>query len=523
MLRSLFDRGAFALAACTLLTVPAAALAQKQGGTIRVSINSDIRSTAVGVNRDANTDGVMMHIVEGLVGYREDGAVAPMLAESVSASADGKTYTFKLRTNVKFHNGAPMTSADVVASMKRWLDPATKWLCLADFDGSKGVKIESVDAPDAATVVMKVSKPEALFLTNLAALHCGQTAVLHKDSWNPDGSFKAPVATGPYKMGEWKRGEFIEIDAFREYTSKPGKVDGYAGAKMPYADKVRWIVIKDDAAARAALVKGQIDILPGLSQSELADMGKPPELTVKSATTMGVYGVLIQTKDPVMANVKMRKALALALDLKPIAEIATGGTGVANASVVPVVSPYHSAEQKKGHGFDLARVKQLLQEAGYKGETLKMQTNRRYPTMYDQSVMVQSMAKKAGINIELEVLDWPTQLDRYQKGNYQLSSFGYSARVDPAMSYEAMLGDKVKSPRKVWDNPQAIALYDEAMVEGSHAKRQAIFDRMHAMMLDDVPMIVLFNPGDSNGMSKKIEGYQPWPLSRERLFGVWRN
>jgi peptide/nickel transport system substrate-binding protein len=358
-----------AAAACVLLAIPAAAIAQapKQGGTLRVSINSDIRSTAVGVSRDANTDGVMMHIVEGLVGYREDGTTAPMLAESVSASADGKTYTFKLRPNVKFHNGAPMTSADVVAGLKKWLDPATKWLCLADFDGSKGVKIESVEAPDATTVVLKTNKAEALFLTNMAALHCGQTAILHKDSWNADGTWKAPVATGPYKMGEWKRGEFIEIDAFREYASKPGKVDGYAGAKVPYADKVRWIVIKDDAAARAALVKGQIDVLPGLSQSELADMGKPPELTVKSAPTMGVYGVLIQTKDPAMANVKMRKALALALDLKPIAEIATGGTGVANPSVVPAVSPFHSAVQKKGHGMDLARVRQLLQEAGYKG------------------------------------------------------------------------------------------------------------------------------------------------------------
>lgn len=510
--------------ACTLaLAATAAAQTPKQGGTIRLSINSDIRSTAVGVNRDANTDAVMMHIVEGLVGYREDGSVAPMLAESASASADGKTYTFKLRQGVKFHNGAPLTSADVVASTKKWLDPATKWLCLADFDGSKGLRIESVEAPDASTVVMKISKPEALFLTNLAALHCGSTAVLHKDSWNPDGTMRMPVATGPYRMGEWKRGEFIEIDAFREYASKPGKVDGYAGAKVPYADKVRWIVIKDDAAARAALVKGQIDILPGLSPSELKDMGSPADIVAKSATTGSVYGILFQTKDPVMSNPKMRKALAHALDLKPLAEVASGGVGVANPSVVPVVSSYYSAAQKKGYGFDAAKVKQLLSEAGYKGEPLKMQTNRRYPTMYDMSVMVQSMAKKAGINIELEVLDWPTQLDRYQKGNYQMQSFGYSARVDPAMSYEAMLGDKARSPRKVWDNPQAIALYEEAMVTSDTARRQAIFDRMHEMMLEDAPMIVLFNPGDSNGMSRKIEGYQPWPLSRERLFGVWRN
>lgn len=389
-----------------------AAQAQKPSTPIRVAINSDIRSTQVGVNRDANTDTLMMHIVEGLVAYKEDGTPAPMLAESVQVSPDGKTYTFKLRPGVKFHNGATLGSADVLWSWNRWMDPNTKWLCAADFDGSRGLKVESVAAPDAATVVFKLSQPSALFLSNMAATQCGSTAVLHKDSLSADGSWKAPVSTGPYRMGEWKRGEYIELNAFPEYAVKPGKVDGYAGAKPPYAEKLRWVVIKDDASARAALVKGQIDLMPGLSASELADMGTHAHLTVKSTLTLGPYAILIQTRDPLLSNVKLRRALGHALDLKPIAELATGGTGMANPSVLPAASPYYSAVHKQGYGLDLARVKQLLAEAGYKGESIKMLTNRRYPTMYDQSVMVQAMAKKAGINIELEVLDWATQLDR---------------------------------------------------------------------------------------------------------------
>jgi len=465
---------------------------------------------------------VMMHVVEGLVAYREDGTPAPMLAESVEVSKDGKAYTFKLRKGVKFHNGAELTSADVLWSWKRWTDPATNWLCRADFDGSKGLKVEAVDAPDASTVVFRLNKPSALFLTDLAALHCGSTAVLHKDSLNPDGTWKSPVGTGPYRMGEWRRGEFIEIDAFRDYAALPGNRDGYTGNKTPYADKVRWIVIKDEAAARAALAKGQIDILPGLSATELTQMGPQPNLTVKSAPTMGVYGILFQVKDPSVANAKLRQAIAYTLDLKQIAELSTGGTGLATPSVVPAPSAYHSAVHKQGYGVDLAKAKQLAAEAGYKGEPLKMLTNRRYPTMYDMAVMVQSMAKKGGINIELEVLDWATQLDRYQKGNYVMQSFGYSGRTDPALSYEAMLGDKAKSPRKVWDNPKAMALNEEASLTGDRARRQAIFDEMHKLMLEDAPMIVLANPGDANAMSKKIEGFAAWPLSRERLFTVWR-
>ncbi len=140
--------------------------------------------------------------------------------------------------------------------------------------------------------------------------------------------------------------------------------------------------------------------------------------------------------------------------------------------------------------------------------------------MYEQSVIIQGMAKQAGINLELEVLEWGTALERYQSGKSQLMSFGYSSRVDPYLVYESMLGDKEKSPRKVWDNPKAIALLQKAGEEGDFAKRQKIFDEMHAMMLEDVPLVVLFNPGDSNGVNKKLEGFAAWSQSRERLWGV---
>src|SRR6187455_2351109 len=131
-------------AVCVALSCPA--LDASAATTIRVAANSEIRSTNPGVNRDANTDTVMLHIIEGLVGYRDDGTPAPLLAQSVAVSKDGKAYTFKLRPGLKFHNGAAVTSADVVWSWKRYLDPNTKWLCLGEFDGSQSLKIESVEA-----------------------------------------------------------------------------------------------------------------------------------------------------------------------------------------------------------------------------------------------------------------------------------------------------------------------------------------------------------------------------------------
>src|SRR5687768_4738372 len=117
-------------AAVLALLAGTADTAIAQDKVMRVRINADIRSTDPGVNRDANSDAIVLHMVEGLVGYRDDASVAPLLAKSVDVSADGKTYTFKLREGLKFSNGEPLTSADVLASWQRYVDPKTAWRCL---------------------------------------------------------------------------------------------------------------------------------------------------------------------------------------------------------------------------------------------------------------------------------------------------------------------------------------------------------------------------------------------------------
>lgn len=507
------------IAAGALALACASSLAQAPE-TIRVAINSDIRSMNPGVNRDSNTDGVVLHMVEGLVAYGEDGAPRPMLAEHVRTSEDGRTVTFELRRGVKFHNGAVMTSADVVWSWRRYLDPKTNWVCLPDLDGSRGVKIESVEAVDADTVVFHLDRPHPMLLSQMASVQCGAGAILHRDSVDADGTFKTPIATGPYRFGSWRRGQYIELVAFQDYRPLDGKRDGYAGGKVAYADKVRWLVIRDDAARRAALIKGQVEVLPWLSVPELAELRKYPDIAIENAPTLSANVLLIQTKDPLLSNALLRRALAHSLDFRAITEVVSGGIGTQDASMVPVVSPYHSAAHEQGYRYDPQLARRLLAQAGYQGQKIKLITNRRYADLFDQSIMIQSMARQAGINVELVVLEWTTQLDRYQSGNYQLMSFAYSPRVDPCLSYDAMLGNRNKSTRKVWDNPQALRLLAAACGNTDPATRQAHFDRLHALMLRDVPLIVLFNPGAATAVSKRLKGYESWPLTRERLWNV---
>jgi len=508
--------GLACLAGLSLVALPAAA----QSNLLRVQINSDIRSTDPGTNRDDNTDTVMLHMIEGLVALREDTTVGPMLASKVDMAPDGLTYTFTLRDGVSFHNGAPLTAEDVVASWKRYLDPATAWRCLPEFDGRGMTRIVSVEAPNPKTVVFKLERPSGLFLATMSRADCGGSAITHKSSIGPDGKWKEPVGTGPYKLKEWKRGQYVELARFDGYASRAEPRDGLTGGKKAEMATIRFVIIPDAAAAKAALYSGAIDVFAGANSADVVELKGRPEVKVEVGPSMNMVALLFQTKDPLLQDVRIRKALALALDTGEIAHSVTEGLSKPNNSAVPSSSPYYSKVQATGYKRDLAQAKKLLAEAGYKGEPIKMLTNKRYEVCFNSSVLAQAMAADAGIKLELEVLDWATQLDRYTKGQYQSMAFTYSARLDPALNYEMVSGSKAAQPRKVWDSTEMQPKLAEAMTVTDRNKRQALFDELHRKMLDDVPMVVLFNGVDAVGMRKNVSGYKSWPADKPRFWNV---
>lgn len=503
--------------ACLLPLLASPALAQ----SLTVAVQADVRSINPGVNRDDGTDDFALQMVEGLVGYDEGGTPQPLLAEKVALSADGKTYTFTLRNGVKFHNGAELTSADVLWSWHRYMDRKTDWRCTSDFDGRSGLKVEAVTAPDARTVVMTLDKPNALFLDSLARTDCAMTAILHKDSLKADGSFDKPIGTGPYKFGEWKRGEFFSMTAFEGYASPKtdGKVDGYVGSKRPLLKEVKFLVVKDPATVKAGLTSGAID-LSEILPSDVKEIRGVPKLEVLTAPTAVRHVLLIQTKDTVLGNQKLRQAIAASLDMDEVVAAASDNLGQANTSPIYSRSSYFGAVEKQGHTYDPARAKTLLTEAGYKGERIFILANKRprVPS-FPAAVVVQSMLQAVGVNAEIEVLDWATQLDRYNKGNYQMQSFSFSARFDPAIAFEQFAGPKDKQPRKIWDNPQAQEKIDRLMTISDRTERQKLVDELHKAVIDEVPLIFMFNGIDAIAHSKRITGFKPWQ-SKLRMWEV---
>jgi peptide/nickel transport system substrate-binding protein len=488
--------------------------------TITAALNQDIRSSNPGVNRDGNTDIVILHVVEGLVGYSEGGEVGPLLAQKVDLSPDGKTYTFTLRKGVKFHNGAVMTSADVLWSWNRYMDPKTEWRCLPSFDGRNGMKVVSATAPDPDTFVMVLDEPNAMFLNTLALTDCGGTGILNRESVKADGTWDKPIGTGPFKFGEWKRGQSVTLDAFDDYVSPPGdKRDGFLGQKKALVKQVRFLAVPDAATVKAGLQSGAIDV-SSVPESEVAELQADPNLTVELGTNPVRHSIILQTRDPVLKNVKIRQAMAAAIDYQALVDAVTEGIGKVNNSPIYRTSQYYGPVEQQGFTYDPDRAKKLLEESGYKGEPITIYANKRSTVpSFNTAVIAQQMWQAIGLNVQIEVLDWATQLDKYNTGAYMMEATSYSLRFDPALGFEQISGPKDTQPRKVWENPEALSLIDKAMKVTDPKERQVIFDTLHKMLLEDVPVIFTHNDNDCLAHNKHIVGLKPW-ASNLILWGV---
>jgi peptide/nickel transport system substrate-binding protein len=483
-------------------------------------LNADIPSIQPGVDRDSNADTVLLHVIEGLVAYSDDLKIIPMLAESWTVSDDGKTYTFKLRPGLKFHNGAPVTSEDVKWSWERYINPDTQWQCTYRYDGSYGPKVGPIETPDPLTVVFHLSRPDGMFVSNQATSQC-LTAVLHKDSVKADGTWDKPIGTGPYMFQTWEHDRYIDLVKFSDYQPLPGPRNGMGGGKIAHAEKLHFLVVPEGAARKCALFAGEIDAMSDLMPSDIEE-AKGRGIQVSTQPSMAWEVLLTQTTDPLLSDVRIRQAIAHALDLQNVADTTGFGLVKANPSAVATMSPYYTDAQKVWPEYDPAKAAALAKEAGYSGQPIKLQTNKKYDGMYSNAVAIQAMLVAAGFNVQLEVLDWATQLDNYSAGKFQLSAFGYSSRLDPALSYETFVCPKSVDPSCFWEDPQAIQWLTDMMAEADPAKRQVIFDKMHALMAEQVPVIGLYNDELISALGPKVRGYQDWPGAKERLWGVWK-
>jgi peptide/nickel transport system substrate-binding protein len=291
------------------------------------------------------------------------------------------------------------------------------------------------------------------------------------------------------------------------------------GSKRPLVDGIKFMVIPDASTIKAGLMSGVLDTAE-ISPDLLPDFKSSDKVQVIISHNNGKNLFYIQTRDPVLSKPGVRRAMAMALDLDQLVAAASNGTGEANGSMVASDSVYYNAVQKKRLPYDLDAAKKELTAAGYKGEPITIIANKRSNVpSFPAAVMAQAMMQQVGLNVQIEVLDYATQVDRRRSGNYQIISQSVAPRLDPALMYSFYVGNKDKNASLMWDNPKAIELMNAAYAEVDPKKRQAIFDQFHELMLQEMPGIFLYDLVDIWGATKKLKGQPVWQ-SNARLWEV---
>ena len=401
------------LAAVALALLPAAAHAAKDTLVLGMTLEPPGLDPTTGA---AAAIGEVVHynIFEGLTKIEENGKVVPLLAESWKVSPDQKTYTFKLRPGVSFQNDEKLTSADVKFTFER--DAAAD---STNKEKAVFANIASIDTPDPLTVVLTLKELNANLLFNL-----GENTGVILEPKSAAGDATEPVGTGPFKFDSWVKGSSITLV----------KWPGYRDARKVTLDKVTFRIINDPAAQVAALLAGDVDAFPRFGALDsLKQLQSDPRFTVAIGTTEGKTIVAINNKRKPFDDVRVRRALAYAIDRKAVIAGASNGLGTPIGSHYTPNDPGY-VDLTGMYPYDPAKAKALLKEAGIKTPlevTLKLPPP---PYARQGGQIVAAELAEIGINAKIEDVEWAQWLDGvYKHKNYDLTMISHVEPRDLAI------------------------------------------------------------------------------------------
>ena len=362
----------------------------KQGGQMIVTYKDDISTLDPAIGYDWQNWSIIKSLFDGLMDYKPGTMdLVPDLAESYEISPDGQTYTFKVRSGVKFHNGRELTAEDIKYSIDRVLDPATQSPG-AGFFGS----IASIEVPDPHTIVFKLSRPDATFLHVMAINFAHAVPKEEVAKYGADFG-KHPVGTGAFKMAEWTLGQRLVLERNADYF-KPG---------VPKLDRIEFEVGQEPLVALLRLQRGEVDILgDGVPPAKFLEVKNSPEWgdNIITGGQLHTGYVTMNVNVPPFDKKEVRQAVNHAINKDRIVRIINGRAVPANQPLPPSMPGY--AKDYQGYAYDPAKAKELLQAAGVGDgfETVLYATNTDPNPRIAQAIQ-QDLAA-VGIKAELRTL-----------------------------------------------------------------------------------------------------------------------
>jgi peptide/nickel transport system substrate-binding protein len=512
VLRTLTMTSVIALAAI----LPAgSAVAQVSGGEVVVAQGSnppslDAMTTSSGASRNIN-----MNVYETLYGFDENVVPIPMLAEGVEISEDGLTYVFKLRTGVKFHNGDEMTSADVKASLDRYLRVgATPNL----------EPVEKVEATGDHEVTLTMKRVTPTFLESFSNPRSPAVIIPEEDA-NAEPGKTSLVGTGPYKITEYVPDSHVTLEKFADYSqdTRYDGPDGFGGKKTAYFDKVTFRIMPEPGAQVAALEAGEVDILDQIPVPAARRLANDSSIKLYENLQWAFGTLILNANEAPTNNVKFREAVQVALNMEAIVGIASEGLFKANGNWAYPGTPYDvgdvgAADYYNKH--DVERAKALLAEAGYNNEPFTIITDNTIPFHGRAAVVIAEQLTAVGINTVINQVDFPTVLNLRMQDtgwNAWTLTMGIEPYLGPVAITSTLTGTR---PHFVAKDDQLEALYQELITGATQEDRKAVFEKIQKRLYEYFGIIKLGDTGQMQASRANIEGFKTFRFPR--VYDIWR-
>lgn len=435
---------------------------------------------------------MILNIFEGLMAPETDGSLKEGLAESYEISEDGLTYTFKIRSGVKFHNGEALTVEDIQYSFDRLMGKNGGEKMSNNFDN-----VASTEAPDATTFVIKLKEPNSNFLYSLTAR---QSAIVPKSN---DGKHNEnPIGTGPFAYVKYAPGSNLVLK----------KNDSYWKQGLPYLDQVTFTFQSDDQAAIMSLMANEVDLtsVPWQRVNEVEDSHHLSHQNNNSSLIV----TFNETKAP-FDNVKVRQAMNYAISKADIIDSVFAGYAVPlGSNMSPAMGDYQKKGLENMYKQDVEKAKALLAEAGYPdGFKTKITVSSHNEIYSNIAQIVAANLKEIGVDVEIEVVEWGIWLDRVYFGrDYNMTTIDLTGR---ASAYE-ILNDYISTNDGenffLFKNEEYDKIMADVLKETDTAKQIAYYQRAQEILAEQAVSVYVADYQIVWGSDKQVTGLKSYPF-----------
>ncbi|MCD6076499.1 MAG: putative type dipeptide/oligopeptide transport system, periplasmic component [Ramlibacter sp.] len=479
-----------------LATLPAGVLAQgrKDAIVLAMALEPTPGLDPTGGAASSIAEVTLYNIYETLTKINPDGTVTPLLAESWEVSPDLTTYTFKLRKGVKFHNGEPLTAQTVKFAFDRaGAEKSTN----KDKRTFANLTTRAVD--DSTVVILtKEIDPDFPFLM-------GQATSVIVEPKSADGNMTKPVGTGPYTLENWVKGSSITLRKWPEYRN----------ASAIKLNRATFRFIADPAAQVAALLAGDVDAFPRVTPRSVEQFKGNGRFQVVASGSRAKTILAINNKRKPFDDVRVRRAVNMAIDRKAVIQGAGDGYGVPIGSYYPPSAPGY-VDFTSANAFNPDRARALLREAGVSGPLDVTITLPPPPYARQGGEVIASMLSKVGINAKLQNVEWAQWLSNTYGGghNYDMTIISHVEPFD--------LGN-FSRPGYYWgyESPKFNEMYNKYKTTANAAERKKLLADIQKMISEDAPMAFLYQPQWVTVANRNVKGlWKDMPIFVNDLSGL---